>query len=333
MPNWVSNWVGVSGTEADITAFVEKAGKHYPSKNSKWNAETKESEQFDVTNDSPFSFWNFIEPEDKEAYFGDSKKPEGYETWDSAERLAHDLKFTGNGWYDWNNREWGTKWDASDVSVDDTFKDGKGNASVSITFETAWGIPEPVFHAMVKQHPTLDFNFECEEEQGWGAKYTSSDGDEDGERSLILTEEWDIPDSHSDYVDRGREDSCSCAWQDDQEDWYDDCPRPEQDFYVVVTKTYKVRTNTAENAWELGEQNLDNLDDLMELQEDETNIQVRSENGERLYPTLDGEPETKVCEHNFVPLSKLVDGDFQQVGLRCVFCDAKKELDTELQTV
>jgi hypothetical protein len=264
-------------------------------------------------------------------YFGTETdaKPEGYEDWDSDKQLAHNLKFSGRGWYDWNIREWGTKWDAGDLDFTDHTEDKA--PSLTYSFQTAWSIPEPVFRAMVEQHPTLDFDFECEEEQGWGVKFTSSDGDE-GERSLIETESWDIPDSHADYVSRDREDSCSCAWSDDQEDWYDDCPRPEQDFYVVVTKTYKVRTNTAENAWELAQDN--DPDEQMELQEDETQIFVTDGNGKRLFPTMnDGEPKVKVCEHKFVPLSKLVDGTTQQVGFSCVFCNEEKELDTETESV
>lgn len=296
MPNWVSNWIGASGTEDDIRAFIEKAKKPYTAinKGKRYQDEATGEWKYDPdvvweqVVEEAFSFWNFIEPEDKEAYHADphGKKPDEYEGWSAEEKMAFDLRFTGNGWYDWNVRNWGTKWDASDSSVDEPTCDGKGNASVSISFQTAWSIPEPIFTAMVQQHPTIDFDFESEEEQGWGAKYTSSDGDE-GERSLILTEEWDIPDSHADYVERGREDSCACAWQDEEEDWYDDCPRTEKDFYVVVTKTYKVRTHTAENAWELAQDN--DPDEQMELLEDETYLFVKDENGERLYPTFDTE--------------------------------------------
>lgn len=332
MPNWVSNWIGASGTEDDIRAFLEKAGKPYATKHSKWNAETKEYEHFDAMNKEPFSFWNFIEPEDKEAYFADAhgKKPEGYEDWTIEQKMAHDLKVTGNGWYDWNCREWGTKWDACDPDVSEPSFDDFGNGSVSITFQTAWSIPTPVFEAIVAQHPTIDFDFDCEEEQGWGAKFTSSSGG--GERSLIETESWDIPDSHADYVARDREDSCVCAWEDDEDDWYSDCPREDKDFYVVVTKTYRVRTNTAENAWELAQDN--NPEEQMELQEDEIQIYVTDGNGERLFPTLgDGERKVKVCEHKFVPLSKLVDGTTQQVGFSCVFCNEEKPLDTDTESV
>jgi hypothetical protein len=280
----------------------------------------------------PFSFWNFIEPEDKEAYWGSEhgKKPEGYEDWSMEQKLAHDLKFSGNGWYDWNCREWGTKWDACEVNVDEPFLDGSGNASVSISFDTAWGIPEPVFKAMVQQHPELSFDFDSEEEQGWGAKYTSSDGDAEGEeRSLILTEEWDIPDCHEDFVSRGKD--CWRCDSGDPDDLYDDCPRDDQDFYVVVTKTYRVRTDTAENAWELAQDN--DPDELMELIEDETNIQVRGENGERLFPTLnDGKPE-KVCDHKFVPLVSTVDGERKEIGTDCVFCHTRTLFDTTTASV
>jgi len=329
MPNWVSNFVSVSGTEADVQAFIEKAGRHYPSKSSSWNADTKSWEQHDFVNTDPFSFWNFIEPEDKVAYFGESEKPEGYKDWSMDEKLAHDLKFTGNGWYDWNVREWGTKWDASDVDFDEIYPDGKGNASVSVRFNTAWGIPTPVFEAMVKQHPTLDFDFDCEEEQGWGASFTSSDGDEDGERSLIETASWDIPDCHSDYRERGREDSCVCGWDEDEENWYSDCPRDDKDFYVTVTKTYRVSTNSAENAWELAQDN--DPDEQMELVEDNTVIFVSNENGERLFPTLeDGKPKVKECSHHFVPVYKAVDGGKEFLGKQdCVFCHTELPLDKD----
>lgn len=295
MPNWVSNWVGASGTEADIRAFVEKAGKPYDTINTSWDATTKAMKSVEATHTEPFSFWNFIEPEDKVAYHADAhgEKPEGYADWTHEQKMAHDLQFSGNGWYDWNVREWGTKWDACDPCVNEIVADGKGNASVSITFETAWSIPEPVFRAMVAQHPTIDFDFESEEEQGWGAKYTSSDGDE-GERSLILTEEWDIPDSHSDYVARDREDSCVCSWSDDKEDWYSDCPNNTQQFAVVVSRTYLVEARNAEEAWGKIDGEIVNaevkLSDGIELADEDTAFVKDTDTGERLFPMSVAEP-------------------------------------------
>lgn len=50
-------------------------------------------------------------------------------------------------WYDWNIKNWGTKWNASDSEE----KGGK------ITFQTAWSPPVPVILATSKQFPKLEF--------------------------------------------------------------------------------------------------------------------------------------------------------------------------------
>jgi hypothetical protein len=291
MPNWVYNSMSVSGSQKDLIAFRDKASKPYTTKNKgkryqdaegnwKWDADV----EYEQENTSPLSFWNFIEPESKDAYFADAhgKKPEGYEAWSMEDKMAYDLKFTGDGWYDWNVRNWGTKWDASDAEITDGTDDEK-TACLSYTFQTAWSIPEPVFTAMVRQHPELTFDFECEEEQGWGAEFTSSDGDDVDEngvltKSLIMTREWDIPDSHADYVDRGRE--CWACDDGDEENLYEDCPRSETDFVVVVERRYIVKAQTAEKAWEITQDTLDEL-----TPEDLDTIRVVDENtGELLFP-------------------------------------------------
>jgi hypothetical protein len=209
MPNWVSNWVSVQGKKADVERFIEKAQQPRPTG---INEETGELE-YDASQQEGLSFWNFVAPPEEAVksgeYFGTRGFIDGEQKGDSP-----------NNWYSWNSREWGTKWDAChldphEIEVEDD------NATKSYSFETAWGIPEPVFEAMVKQHPELNFDFECEEEQGWGAEYRGEEGE------ISLVKQWDIPDSHADYVERDREHSCNCAWSEDTEDWYADCPLPE----------------------------------------------------------------------------------------------------------
>jgi hypothetical protein len=207
MPNWVYNSVSISGDQDKLDAFVAKATAPHP-------------ETFDeatgkvVYTDKPeFSFWNFVAPPEEAVksgeYFGTRGFIDGEKKGDSP-----------NNWYSWNNREWGTKWDACHLDPHEIEVEGD-NASKSYSFETAWGIPEPVFEAMVKQHPELNFDFECEEEQGWGAEYRGEEGE------ISMVKQWDIPDSHADYVERDREHSCNCAWGENTEDWYADCPLPE----------------------------------------------------------------------------------------------------------
>ena len=216
MPNWVSNSMVISGETAEVQAFIEKARGA--------DSLVRNDDQRDL------HFGAFIHPTDEDLpyYRGDLKeeKPENWEELSPAEQMAHSLKFSGRDWYDWNIREWGTKWDACDVSFEDL-------DPITYNFSTAWSIPEPVFRAMVAEFPTLEFDFHCEEEQGWGATFAGKDGE------LSLVEEWDIPNSHADYVDRDNPDGCNCAWNDDKDDWYDDCPN-KRPIYVRVTKTYKL---------------------------------------------------------------------------------------------
>lgn len=344
MPNWVYNYVSISGKTEDLIAFARKAEQQHETQwlSEEWvrnedgtNTRIPEEErkvEIELSGKSDLSFWNFIRPTDEELpyYFGhlvkEEDKPDPDATLD--ERMAKAMLFSGSGWYDWNIRNWGCKWDANDaeLSTDLAELDGQTHSTLSYRFSTAWAVPQPIFEAMVKQHPELDFDFESEEEQGWGVKFTSSDGEEDGEeRSLIETESWDIPASHADYVARDNEDGCVCNWGDEEDDWFEDCPRSEKDFYVVITKTYRVTTHSAENAWELAQDN--DPDEQMELL-DETQIWVKGENGERLYPTLgDGEPTEKLCNHRFVPryvADENGEGSVYSGVLACVFCNEER---------
>jgi hypothetical protein len=264
MPNWVYNSVSVSGDQEQLDAFLAKAIAPHP-------------ETFDeatgkvVYTDKPeFSFWNFVAPP-KEAV--ESGEYFGTHGWAEGKALGD----TSTNWYNWNNDNWNTKWDACDVYTGDTV-----GGSLSITYSTAWSIPEPVMEAMVKQHPELTFEFSCEEEQGWGADYSGSDGE------LVETKSWDIPDSHSDYVERDNEDGCICSHYEDEDDWYKDCPRETKEFFVEITRTYKVIAKDAEQAWEIANGTavyVDNrADGEMSELVDETTCVVKNELGQRVYP-------------------------------------------------
>lgn len=278
MPNWVYNNVIITGERADLIAFRDKAARLAPNGISDDGVlEYSDGDTQDL------SFWNFKEPDNKHAYFSSSSgaKPEGYESWSSELKLAHDLKFTGDGWYDWNVREWGCKWDASDVSIADNIQDKE--QQLHYNFSTPWGVAEGAFIAMVEQHPTLEFQFYSEEEQGWGIEAVGMSGE------FTLTKEWDIPQSHADYVALDREENCNCGDGDDEmEYWFDDCPRPDQTFAVVVEQTLYVKAANAEKAWEIaGEKLAGVVLDLGEeiTQADENAIFVKDlDTNQRLFP-------------------------------------------------
>jgi len=191
MPNWVSNQINISGTPEAIEAFVQKAGAEH-------EAPKGYSREDDV-----FKFWNFI-PVPKELF--DEYYPNG-----EGRLSMDDQKRNPNNWYDWNINNWGTKWEAC---RSDVYRDNPGE--VAFTFDTAWAPPEPVFAAMVSQHPELRFKIRSVEEQGWGVEWLGVDG------SLGLVKEWDIPDSHAEHMEHMG--YCPCQDGRELEYLWDDCP-------------------------------------------------------------------------------------------------------------
>lgn len=271
MPNWVYSSISVSGRKEDLLAFAEKAKKPHTSQwveeSKKWNEKKKEWELIpeelrvikeELVEPEAISFWNFVRPTDEELpyYFGQKTAPEDIlpEGATPTEKFAKAMSMSGSDWYDWNLRNWGTKWDANEDELDTELDKLKEHDNLIYRFSTAWSIPEPIFTAMVQQHPELDFDFESEEEQGWGAKFCSSDADDEDEdgkptKSLILTEEWDIPSCHDDYVSRGRE--CWACENGDQEEMYEDCPDKNKEYKVIVQQVYLVKATNGEDAKEL----------------------------------------------------------------------------------
>ena len=58
-------------------------------------------------------------------------------------------------WYDWNIKNWGTKWD-----IDGKYSEIDGDDySFQVTFETAWSPPEQIYYALREKYPTVDITW------------------------------------------------------------------------------------------------------------------------------------------------------------------------------
>lgn len=224
MPNWVANRISITGSDAELERFVEQAKAEPPTFRAVDSTDTEEKGEWNT----PFSFANFICPPQEALDSGEYWATHGFSE-------GKESGNTPNNWYNFNTREWGTKWDAGQAEVEKTAE------GVAVAFETAWSPPEPIFHAMVEQFPDLTFDIWWEEEQGFGAELTGENGE------LTLDKEWDIPESHADYVAQDKEDSCICEWNDYKEEWYDDCPN-KLDIFVQVTKVYRLSANSLKDA-------------------------------------------------------------------------------------
>jgi len=168
MPNWVFTTMTVSGKETDLRNFMWKASAPYATYFRGVRTINEDgTPSFDANaidekvHTGCISFMNFRSPENRDAYFA-SAHPE-------------------DGWYEWNAREWGTKWDACNPEMT---QDDPSTGVVEYRFDTAWTPAEGAFTAIVAQHPELRFHFHCEEETGWGVEYLGEGGD------FSLIREW-----------------------------------------------------------------------------------------------------------------------------------------------
>ena len=84
-------------------------------------------------------------------------------------------KYGCTDWYEWANREWGTKWGAYDNNYEDCL----------YTFTTAWSPPnDEILSMLMEDIPS--FTFFWEEEQGYGMEFDVTNGE------VTNVFEWDI---------------------------------------------------------------------------------------------------------------------------------------------
>jgi hypothetical protein len=168
MPNWVYNGLTIEGKPESVKKLMEQMNTPFVRVHDNWNVKTQQMQKQQVTYPNPvFAFWNIIKPTDMEAYDGPQPKNENFE---------EAMKFKSDHWYDWNVRNWGTKWDVAvsstetypDTTVEDT-ANGE-NHVVHYNFETAWSRPMGALTKLSEQYPDLLFTLSYEEETGWGGE-------------------------------------------------------------------------------------------------------------------------------------------------------------------
>ena len=167
MPNWVMNTLTVEGNPDLVNELKKQVAEPYVMPVQSFGDLNFTVEDKEVQEE--FSFWNVIRPLDMEAYPQqparsklDGNHPDW---WADTTRLAK----TDNSWYSWNNRNWGTKWDATNPELVVDEENGE-NWVLVYKFDTAWAPPVPVIQKLSEQYPTLLLTLDYEEEQGWGGE-------------------------------------------------------------------------------------------------------------------------------------------------------------------
>jgi len=166
MPNWVYNGLTVEGNPESVTKLVDQLNQPFTRVHDQWDTKSGEMKKKLITYPNPvFSFWNIIKPENLEVYAGQPDHSK-----DIFDR-------SGDDWYNWNLRNWGTKWDVAvynDEKYPDTYMEGPAdngeNKVIYYNFNTAWGVPMPALVTLSSQYPDLLFTLSYEEETGWGGE-------------------------------------------------------------------------------------------------------------------------------------------------------------------
>jgi uncharacterized UPF0160 family protein len=168
MPNWVYNGLTIEGSPDSVKKLMEQMNTPFVRVHDNWDIATQQMQKQQVTYPNPvFAFWNIVKPTNLEAYDGPQPKTENFE---------QAMRFESDHWYDWNVRNWGTKWDVAVSSVEtnpDTYMEDTVNGEnhvVYYNFETAWSRPMGALTKLSEQYPDLLFTLVYEEETGWGGE-------------------------------------------------------------------------------------------------------------------------------------------------------------------
>jgi hypothetical protein len=220
MPNWCYNYLTIEGNEQDIAKVKEQLNKPFTRMHDQFNMETKQMELTETSYSNPiFAFHNIYNH--TQAGISDEdymKQP------DHTLPLSEVLTFSGNHWYDFNVREWGTKWDVAvrdgeDYPETELNPDEDSSISLSYKFNTAWSPPIPAIEKLSAQYPELEFNLSYEEETGWGGETFFCNGDGTELESYgWKCRECDSTEDETPYCEECGFDTCpSCGYNESDE--------------------------------------------------------------------------------------------------------------------
>jgi hypothetical protein len=219
MPNWVYNGLTVEGNPDSVKKMMEQLNQPFTVVHDSWDVSTNTFMKKNTLYPNPvFAFWNIVKPTDLDAYNSQAKHGQPFDT-------------SGDDWYNWNLRNWGTKWDVAVSSTDNmpnTYMEETANGEnhvVYYNFETAWGVPDKALVNLSSQYPDLLFTLSYEEETGWGGEFEIL-------RGVILEgSEYNWKCQACDYMESG---DPTDNWSDEHEDII--CPKCQYPLVDLETK-------------------------------------------------------------------------------------------------
>jgi hypothetical protein len=190
MPNWASSKVTIVGDYDTVMAIKDRLAKPYTTPwagELDWKGNPTPAEQVEGV----FLLWNIIKPSNLDRYLERDKKAfdsivkaepdlveldkaDKSDTFDANQALVQILqeRKTSDDWYNWNCRNWGTKWEIGEKAsivyemptilageMGDTDPDTMP-VSLEITYhlESAWSPPVEALDHLASQYPDITIN-------------------------------------------------------------------------------------------------------------------------------------------------------------------------------
>jgi HSP90 family molecular chaperone len=125
MPNWTANHLLIVANNDEQQEYLNELKESI----------TKHKEFFRFVKPIPFEL--------SETYAGYSGDPKEQASNEAKEKVNIE-KYGYSNWYDYCINQWGTKWEAKEIDVQE-----ESNNSLQITFDTAWSPPLPIYDILV----------------------------------------------------------------------------------------------------------------------------------------------------------------------------------------
>lgn len=147
MPNWCSNNLYIKGDPTDVANFIQRV--RLPK-----SEQEKRGQEYDILGQL------YPTPQElQDTVSGWSNDPEV-----QAERQkqyeANFAKYGSKDWYDWNNRNWGSKWGDCDTYL----SGAEGDSQIEFGFTSAWSPPIEGIAHITTLFPNLKFALAYHEE-------------------------------------------------------------------------------------------------------------------------------------------------------------------------
>lgn len=191
MPNWCQTNVVMTGPKEDLDRLAEQVSKPYVSE----HYDVFKEEFVESTTEGVFLLWNIVKPDDMDSYLQKAKiqlekeqkadrlakqqaEPESitieggkvliedlqeklnnFDMSDVMDKYQFGLEF-GEDWWNWNIRNWGTKWEIGDSGSVHRADDNK----LIYDWATAWSPCVQALDKLAEQYPTITMVLKCHDE-------------------------------------------------------------------------------------------------------------------------------------------------------------------------